>query len=588
MIGYAPFHQPHDFLMSRISQRSLPSRWRLPGIHPVLQRVYAARGVTSAADLELSLQSLLPYQSMKGIGQAVELLLPVVTEGRRLLIVGDFDVDGASSTALAIRALRMLGARHVDYLVPNRFDFGYGLSAELVQVALTMAPDLIMTVDNGIASHEGILAARAEGVPVLVTDHHLPGDTLPAAAAIVNPNQPGCAFPSKAACGCTVVFYLMLALRARLNELRLLPEPAPNMASLLDLVALATVADVVPLDHNNRILVEQGLRRIRAGFACAGILALLQVAGRESARTVASDFGFAVGPRLNAAGRLDDMSLGIECLLTDDALRALNLAQTLDEMNRDRRSIEQGMQAEAMHYLDRFDDSAALPVGLCLYQPDWHQGVIGILASRIKDKVHRPVIALAADADGWLKGSARSVPGLHMRDALDEVHKRAPGLMKKFGGHAMAAGLTLAATGLEEFSRLFDDVCRAHLSAAQLQQQLETDGPLETSEFSLELAQLLRWGGPWGQAFPEPLFSGEFRLQQQRVVGERHLKMVLQPAGSDMVLDAIWFNIDSACWPDHNADVVSCVFQLDVNEFRGRQSVQLLVKDLTPEPLYNG
>ncbi len=569
--------------MTRICQRSLPSSWSLPGVHPVLQRIYAARGITDNRQLELGLQSLLPYQTMKGIGQAVELLLPVATAGRRLLIVGDFDVDGASSTALAIRALRMLGAENIDYLVPNRFDFGYGLSPELVDVALTMTPDLIMTVDNGIASHDGIDKAAAAGIPVLVTDHHLPGATLPAAAAIVNPNQPGCDFPSPAACGCTVVFYLMLALRAAMKARGLLPQPAPNLAQLLDLVALATVADVVPLDHNNRILVEQGLRRIRAGYASAGILALLQVAGRESSRVVAADFGFAIGPRLNAAGRLDDMSLGIECLLTDDPQQALKLAQVLDDMNRDRRSIEQGMQEEAQRYLSRFEAGDNLPVGLCLYQPDWHQGVIGILASRIKEKVHRPVIALAADSDGWLKGSARSIPGLHMRDALDEVHKRAPQLMKKFGGHAMAAGLTLAADGLEEFSRLFDDVCRSHLSEAQLQQQLDSDGSLSVAEYSLELAQQLRWGGPWGQAFPEPLFDGHFRLIQQRIVGERHLKMVLQPQGSDLALDAIWFNVDVSRWPDQTADRVQCVFQLDVNEFRGRQSVQLLVKTLFPE-----
>jgi len=569
--------------MVQISQRPFSAGLQLPGVHPVLQRVYSARGIAEASQLELSLQGLLPFSLLKGITAAVELLLPVVTQQKRLLVVGDFDVDGASSTALAIRALRLLGARHLDYLVPNRFDFGYGLSPELVQVALSMKPDLIMTVDNGIASHEGIQVAQAAGVPVLVTDHHLAGATLPEAAAIVNPNQPGCEFPSKAACGCTVVFYLMLALRARLAELGQLPQPAPNMAQLLDLVALATVADVVPLDYNNRILVEQGLRRIRAGHASAGILALLQVAGREPSRIIAADFGFAIGPRLNAAGRLDDMSLGIECLLSDDAGRASQLAQTLDEMNRDRREIEQGMQAEALQYLSRFEADDNLPTGLCLFQPDWHQGVIGILASRIKEKVHRPVIALAADEQGMLKGSARSIPGLHMRDALDEVDKRAPHLMKKFGGHAMAAGLTLHAEGLAEFSRLFDEVCCRHLSEAQLQQRIETDGELSPAEFSLELAQLLRWGGPWGQAFPEPLFSGDFRLVQQRIVGERHLKLVLQPKGSDLALDAIWFNIDPKVWPQPQAEWVHCVFQLDVNEFRGRQSVQLLVRNLVAQ-----
>ncbi|MAK90288.1 MAG: single-stranded-DNA-specific exonuclease RecJ, partial [Oleibacter sp.] len=549
--------------MPAITRRSLPSEWNLPGLPPLLQRIYAARGVTSAGDLELGLGALIPYQQMKGIADAVELLIPVVTEGRRLLVVGDFDVDGATSTALAIRALSMLGAADVQYLVPNRFDFGYGLSPELVEVAITMKPDLIMTVDNGIASVEGVKAAAAAGIPVLVTDHHLPGDTLPDAAAIVNPNQPGCPFPSKAACGCTVVFYLMLALRATMKERGLLAEPAPNMGRLLDLVALATVADVVPLDHNNRILVEQGLRRIRAGAACAGIFALLQVAGREASRIVSADFGFAVGPRLNAAGRLDDMSLGIECLLTDDPVRALNLARTLDEMNRDRRTIEQGMQEEALKFLSQFDEQQALPVGVCLYQADWHQGVIGILASRIKEKVHRPVIAMAAGDDGLLKGSARSIAGLHMRDALDEVDKAVPGLIKKFGGHAMAAGMTIEASGFAEFARQFDRVCRRHLDEASLQEQIETDGSLDTADYSLELAQQLKWSGPWGQQFPEPVFSGVFRIVQQRIVGERHLKLVLQPDGSNMVLDAIWFNIDVKSWPNHQADQVEAVFQLD-------------------------
>lgn len=565
--------------MVQITQRPLLTDPGALPVHPVLARVYGARGISRPEQLELTLKRLLPWQSLKGITDAVELLLPVVLQGKKLLVVGDFDVDGASSTALAIRALRMLGAQQLDYLVPNRFDFGYGLSPELVQVALTLKPDLIMTVDNGIASHDGIAAAQAAGVPVLVTDHHLAAATLPDAAAIVNPNQPGCEFPSKAACGCTVVFYLMLALRARLSELNQLPDPQPNLAQLLDLVALATVADVVPLDDNNRILVEQGLRRIRAGHSSAGILALIQVAGRQAARLVAADFGFALGPRLNAAGRLDDMSLGIECLLTDDPGRAQQLAHTLDEMNRDRRDIEQGMQAEALRYLQQFDAGNNLPTGLVLFQRDWHQGVIGILASRIKEKTHRPVIALAADEQGWLKGSARSIAGLHLRDALDEVHKQAPHLMKKFGGHAMAAGLTLAADGLDEFSRLFDQVCRRHLTEAQLQQRLETDGALNTADFSFELAQQLRWGGPWGQAFPEPLFSGRFRLVQQRIVGEKHLKLVLQPEGSDLTLDAIWFGIDTSQWPDPSVQWVEAAFQLDINEFRGQQNLQLMLRE---------
>lgn len=567
--------------MTKIITRPVPDQWQLGDIPERLQRIYAARGVVHANELELQLKQLLPWQTLKGINTAVDLLLPVVLQQKKLLIVGDFDVDGATSTALAIRALRLLGAVNLDYLVPNRFDFGYGLSPELVEVARQRSPDLIMTVDNGIASVAGVAAAAECGIPVLVTDHHLPGEQLPDAAAIVNPNQPGCQFASKSACGCTVVFYVMLALRARLNETHNLSQPI-NMAQLLDLVALATVADVVPLDFNNRILVEQGLRRIRAGQVQAGMDALLRLAGKVPQTIVSSDFGFALGPRLNAAGRLDDMSLGIECLLTDDPSLAVSMAQQLDEMNRNRREIEQGMQQEALNYLKDFSLDN-LPVGVCLYQSDWHQGVIGILASRIKDKVHRPVIAFAADSDAdepELKGSARSIVGLHMRDALDEVDKQYPGLIKKFGGHAMAAGLTLNSGCYQAFSTAFNHVCERHLSSSQLEQNIDSDGELLVSEYTLELAQQLRWAGPWGQNFPEPVFHGRFRVLQQRIVGERHLKMVLQPHGSDQLLDAIQFNIDPQRWPNLNIDQVTAAFQLDVNEFRGQINVQLLVRYL--------
>ena len=568
--------------MTKIIPRPLPSGWQLAGIPQRLQQIYAARGLVDSRELELQLQHLLPWQSLKGIAEAVELLLPIVLEQKKLLVVGDFDVDGATSTAVAIRALRLFGAVNLDYLVPNRFDFGYGLSPELVEVAKQKTPDLIMTVDNGIASVAGVACANQAGIPVLVTDHHLAADELPEAAAIVNPNQPGCEFASKSACGCTVVFYVMLALRARLQQLGHFQQ-APNMGQLLDMVALATVADVVPLDYNNRILVEQGLRRIRAGQVQPGIEALLRVAGKTPQNLVSSDFGFALGPRINAAGRLDDMSLGIECLLTDNASLALSMAQELDEMNRSRREIEQGMQQEAMAYLQHFSAEQDMPTAVCLYQPDWHQGVIGILASRVKEKVHRPVIAFAAEDDSAqpeLKGSARSIPGLHMRDALDEVDKQQPGLIKKFGGHAMAAGLTLNAGCFERFTTLFNQVCEKHLSQDQLQQNIESDGELTAAEFSLELAQQLRWAGPWGQNFPEPVFHGQFRIIQQRIVGERHLKLLLQPIGSDQVIDAIQFNIDPQRWPNLNVVNVTAAFQLDVNEFRGQQNVQLLVRYL--------
>ncbi|MEN9463877.1 MAG: hypothetical protein RL217_58 [Pseudomonadota bacterium] len=566
--------------MTFILERPVPTDVFLP-VHPVLSRIYAARGVTTRAELDLVLARLLPWQGLKGIEQAVDVLVPVVRDGKRLLVVGDFDVDGATSTALAVRALRLLGASQVDYLVPNRFEYGYGLSLELTKFALTKQPDVIMTVDNGIASHEGITYAKGQGVPVLVTDHHLPASTLPDAAAIVNPNQPGCTFSSKAACGCTVVFYVLIALKARLQALGLLPNPAPNLAQYLDFVALATVADVVPLDANNRILVEQGLRRIRQDATHAGIRALLTVAGRTQAKLVAADLGFSLGPRLNAAGRLDDMSLGIECLLTDDPARAQELAQELDELNRQRRDIEQGMQHEALQFLKQFKQDRHMPAGLVLYQEDWHQGVIGILASRVKDKTHRPVVAIAKADDGLLKGSARSVAGLHLRDALDEVHKEAPYLLTRFGGHAMAAGLTLKAEHLQEFRERFAQVCARHLSEAQLKHRLETDGQLKIQDFNLDLAHELKSAGPWGQAFPDPLFHGEFEVLSQRLVGERHLKMQLKPLGTQKVLDAIWFSVDLTLWPMHQVQTLHLVYQLDVNEYRGEENLQLLVRGIS-------
>lgn len=573
--------------MVQVVQRGLPDGWQLDALPPVLQRVYAARGVVDASQLTLSLKELLPYHSLKGMDDAVTLLVDVIQKQQNLLVVGDFDVDGATSTALVIRAMRSMGAASVDYLVPNRFDFGYGLTPELVDVAsqLPRKPDLILTVDNGIAAISGVDAAKACGIPVLVTDHHLPGETLPDAAAIVNPSQPDCDFPSKAACGCTVVFYLMLALRARLSALgHFEGGKAPNLATLLDLVALATVADVVPLDYNNRILVEQGLRRIRAGQTLVGIQALMQVAGRDPGRAVASDFGFVVGPRLNAAGRLDDMGLGIECLLTDDPDRARDMAQQLDDLNRDRKQIEASMTADAQHFIDEFDTQQSLPVGLTLFHADWHQGVIGILASRIKEKVHRPVIAFARGDDGVLKGSGRSIPGLHLRDVLDLVDRRLPGALLKFGGHAMAAGMSLKEAQLDVFQQVFDQVCREQVSQQQLTRTLEVDGELANHELALDLAEQLRYAGPWGQGFPEPVFQGRFTLVQQRIVGGRHLKLVLSPVSAGTVagslIDGIWFNIDPSEWPNNHCQEVNLVYQLDINEFRGRRSVQLLIQHL--------
>lgn len=522
---------------------------------------------------------------MLGLDAAVSALEAAIASRQRLLIVGDFDCDGATSTGLAILGLKALGAAEVDFLVPNRFEYGYGLSPEIVAVAAERCPDLIITVDNGIASIDGVAAAASHGIPVIVTDHHLPGDALPDALAIVNPNQPGCPFPDKSLAGVGVMFYVLLALRARLRDSgHFVDRQAPNLAEFLDLVALGTVADVVPLSHANRILVEQGLRRIRAGRCRPGISALLRVSGREASRLVASDLGFTVGPRLNAAGRLDDMSIGIRCLLSESPSEALNLAAELDDLNRERRSIEQSMKDDAMRALSHLQlDASRVPAGLCLYDPTWHQGVVGILASRIKEQFHRPVIAFAEVDDGEIKGSARSIPGLHMRDTLDLVAKRHPKLLSKFGGHAMAAGLSLAKADFDDFKEAFVDAVAEQLSEEQLEAVVHSDGELSPAELSLDNAELLRNAGPWGQAFPAPLFHGRFSLQQQRIVGERHLKMTLAPLDQPQaIIDAIAFNVDTAQWPDPAVREVELVYKLDSNLWRDRLSLQLLVEHLRP------
>ncbi len=553
-------------------------------LSPLLQQIYLARGVNSDQQLQQSLAGLLRPSELKGMDEALTILVDTVRSQQRVLIVGDFDADGATSCALAVLALQAMGLKSVDFLVPNRFDYGYGLSPEIVKVAQGYRPDLIITVDNGISSIEGVAAARAAGIQVLVTDHHLPGAELPEASAIVNPNQPGCGFGSKNLAGVGVIFYVMSALRSALRdhgwfETQGLAEP--NMANYLDLVALGTVADVVPLDDNNRILVQQGLLRIRAGRARPGLLALLDLGGRQSARIVASDLGFAVGPRLNAAGRLDDMSLGIQCLLCDSPDLAREMAMELDDFNRDRKAIEGGMQEEALTSLDALileQDSGELPWGLCLYDPAWHQGVIGILASRIKDRFHRPVIAFAEASDTEVKGSARSIKGLHIRDALDRVAAKHPSVLSKFGGHAMAAGMTLAKADLERFKQAFDEEVRAVLSVDDLQATILTDGELDGADMNLDLAQSLREAGPWGQHFPEPVFEGEFFLIQQRIVGTKHLKLVLATdAQGQQAIDAIAFNVDLDDWPNPECQKVQLAYRMDVNEFRGRQSLQFMV-----------
>ncbi|MDX9667065.1 single-stranded-DNA-specific exonuclease RecJ [Pseudomonas sp. P5_152] len=567
----------------RIEPRQLPATLPFLGdLPPLLTRLYAARGVQSEAELDKSLARLIPFQQLKGIEAAVDLLVVALEQRQRILIVGDFDADGATASTVGVLGLRLLGAAHVDYLVPNRFEYGYGLTPEIVEVALTRTPQLLITVDNGISSVEGVAAAKKAGLQVLVTDHHLPGDELPLADAIVNPNQPGCDFPSKALAGVGVIFYVLMALRARLRSLGWYASTAqPNIGELLDLVALGSVADVVPLDANNRILVHQGLERIRAGRARPGIKAILEVAKRDHARITSTDLGFILGPRLNAAGRLDDMSLGIECLLTDNVELAREMAAQLDGMNQDRKSIEQGMQREALAQLKDLPVES-MPFGLCLFDPEWHQGVIGILASRMKERYFRPTIAFADAGNGMLKGSGRSVQGFHIRDALSVVAAQHPDLISKYGGHAMAAGLTLPQANFALFAEAFDAEVRRQLREEDLTGRLLSDGTLAVEEFHLELARALRHAGPWGQHFPEPLFHGVFQLVEQRVVGERHLKVVLKSECGSVKLDGIAFGIDREVWPNPTIRWVELAYKLDVNEFRGQETVQLMIAHIEP------
>ena len=570
-------------MSSRISRReAAPVPEELArALHPVLARVLAARGVLSVSEMDYTLEKLIPATSLSGMDDAVALLIDALAEGKRILVVADFDADGATGCAVAVRGLRLLGAAHVDYVVPNRFEFGYGLTPEIVAVAAERAPDLLVTVDNGISSIDGVADAAARNIPVIVTDHHLPGECLPAAAAIVNPNQPGDRFPSKCLAGVGVMFYLLIALRAALRATGWFDargQKEPNLARLLDLVALGTVADVVPLDVNNRILVAQGVSRIRSGRAQPGVAALLEVAGRDGRRLTAADLAFAVAPRLNAAGRLTDMTLGIECLLSDDPLAAAEMAATLDELNRERRDIEARMRDQAITQVEALglEAEAVLPYGLCLFDADWHPGVVGIVASRIKERLNRPVIAFAPDGEDMLKGSARSVSGVHVRDALDAVAAQHPGLLSKFGGHAMAAGLSLERARFDEFRAAFDAQVRRHLSAGDLRGTIVSDGPLESADIGLTLALALQSAGPWGQGFPEPVFDGEFQVHSSRVVGERHMKLTLSAGGRAPPVDAIAFNA-LEYWPS-GAKVVRLAYKLDVNFFRGRETAQLVVE----------
>ncbi|WP_394221653.1 single-stranded-DNA-specific exonuclease RecJ [Alteromonas gracilis] len=552
-------------------------------LHPVIDRIYRGRNIANVDDLENGLKGLTHFNALKGMPQAASILATAVEQNKRIIIVGDFDADGATSTSVCILALRAMGYHNVDFLVPNRFDFGYGLSVPIVDEAAKQGAEIIVTVDNGISCIDGVSHAKSLGIQVVVTDHHLPGDVLPPADAIVNPNQPGCDFPSKNLAGVGVAFYIMLALKAQLQQQGYFESTGiapPNLASLLDIVAVGTVADVVVLDKNNRILVHQGLQRIRAGKCRPGIKALVEVANRDCAHLTSTDLGFVVGPRLNAAGRLDDMSQGIACLLEEETIQARMIAAELDALNKERREIETGMKAQAEMVLEQMAlDEGDMPSALVVYREDFHQGVIGIVAGRLKEKYLKPVIAFAHQDDTIIKGSARSIPGVHIRDVLDEVNTRFPGVIDKFGGHAMAAGLSLPVAKLQDFEQAFVEVAHSHMEKLDGNHALLSDGDLSSDELCLPFAHLLRQAGPFGQGFESPLFDGEFSLLDQRLVGQKHLKMVLKCDGANEV-DAIAFNVDLTAWPNAMIKHVRIAYRLDINVFRGQETVQLIVEQL--------
>ncbi len=551
-------------------------------IHPLLERLFLARGITSETELDRTLSKLPSPWLLSGMEAMVEHLIIAINEQQRICIVADFDADGATSCAVAIKGLQLLGAGQVSFVVPNRFEYGYGLTPEIVELVKLQNPEVIITVDNGISSIDGVKAATETGIKVLVTDHHLPGHELPAADAIVNPNLLNDKFPSKSLAGVGVIFYVLMALRSRLREQNWFEShqvPEPNLAQLLDYVALGTVADVVALEQINRILVHQGLLRIRTGRCHPGLNALIEVSGKNPQTLAASDLGFSLGPRLNAAGRMDDMSLGIQCLLTDDPALAKDMAYQLDQLNNDRREVEAVMKHEAMAYLTDMKalDRHHLPSGVCLFDANWHQGVIGILASRIKDQVHRPVIAFAPAGKDLIKGSARSIPGVHIRDVLSDIAALHPKLLSKFGGHAMAAGLSLNMHDYPAFALAFDEMVSKRLASVDLEQKILSDGELTEQEMSLEIADLLQNAATWGQEFPEPVFDGVFDVIQTRIVGQRHLKLVLRKPDGDLVIDAIAFFVDK---PEHWLGLrqIKAAYKLDINEFRGNRSVQFIVQ----------
>jgi len=576
----------------KILQRQFDADLSLPGIHAVLNRIFAGRKIETITQIDTNLSLLSHYKALKDIDLATNILFSAIQNNEAIVIVGDFDADGATSSALAMKALKLMAvpSEKVNYLVPNRFEYGYGLTPEIVALAVKMKAELIITVDNGISSIDGVKFAKEQGIKVIVTDHHLPANELPIADAIVNPNQPGDQFVSKNLAGVGVIFYLMLSLRAKMNEegwFKLKEISSPNMSQLLDLVALGTVADVVPLDHNNRILVSQGLKRIRAGLACAGINELLIISKRKIESTVSTDLAFSVGPKLNAAGRLKDMSLGIECLLAVDNQRAKKYAIQLNDLNIERREIEEGMKQQAsvslleteQYNLEEFEE-----FGICLYNEDWHQGVIGILAARLKEKYHKPAIIFARADGKSIKGSARSIPGLHIRDLLDSIAAAKPKLIAKFGGHAMAAGLSLFEKDFVEFKQEYYKQLKLRLVAQDLEPILLTDGVLEENELSLEFAELLNQSGPWGQHFPEPVFEGEFYILDSKVVGGKHTKMSVQAVNSDTSIAAIAFNYLTESQPNPE-DLAYLVYRLNVNEFNGWRTPQLIVENISDKIL---
>ena len=571
----------------KIIHRKVPNNIDLPDlIHPVLKRVYASRNIKSSKDLDYSLGSLIPFKQLSGIDDAVILLEEMLEQKKRILIVADFDADGATSCALAIRGLTAMGARDVIYVVPNRFEHGYGLSPEIVDIALDYDPDLIITVDNGISSICGVEHAKKNGVKVLITDHHLPGRELPNADVIINPQLVDDRFPSKNLAGVGVIFYILLALRAKLKEKDWFENNNinyPNLANFLDLVALGTIADLVPLDKNNRTMVAHGLKLIRNNKSKPGINALLIQAGRQLSKLTSSDLSFVVAPRLNAAGRLTDMSLGIECLLADDEDSAIEIAQKLNRLNIERRKIQDDMQEEALAELEKYlqSTSGEIPRSICIYNKDWHQGVVGILASKIKEKFNRPVIVFAKENDDTLKGSARSISELHIKDVFDEIAKLHPELILTFGGHAMAAGLTIKKSHYENFSEIFDKVVSQCISSDKLEDEYLTDGELSAEDFTLPLALAIQDAGPWGQSFPEPTFAGQFKILDKRVVGENHLKLKLQSRDNSATLDAIAFNMTDTNWPPETEQIVS-TYRLGINDFQGNSQVQLFLEHIEP------